>query len=106
MSDTPMRNWFNYVNKFPERFLNARLKGGWLILCRTPKRREKSGGIVSFASFRVLPNRWCLNLFDHTPINVEVFAEIKLHSLDEHIGLNLLAARNNVLERHAGTDLK
>ena len=36
------------------------------------------------------------NLFHHAPINVEPFAEIKLHGFDEHAGFKLLAARDDV----------
>lgn len=46
------------------------------------------------------------NLLHHAPINVEPFAEEKFHGFDEHAGFELLAARDEFLERHAGPDLK
>ena len=52
------------------------------------------------------PNRKVSNLFHHTPINVEPFTEKKFHGFDEDSSFELLAARDNVRERHAGTNLK
>src|ERR1017187_2087337 len=63
-----------------------------------------------FSLYRISPKRQLpfgsSNLLHHAPINVQAFVEVKLHGLDEHGGFDLLAARDDVLERHAGTDLK
>ena len=46
------------------------------------------------------------NLLHHAPINIQPSAEIKFHGFDEDVGFELLAARDEFLERHAGPDMK
>src|ERR1039458_9739197 len=63
-----------------------------------------------FSLYRISPKRQLpfgnSNLLHHAPINVQAFVKVELHGLDEHGGFDLLAARDDVHELHAGTDLK
>ena len=45
-----------------------------------------------------------LDFPDHAPMNIKPFPEVKFYGFDEHISLELLAARDEFLECHAGAE--
>jgi hypothetical protein len=47
-----------------------------------------------------------LDFFHHSPIHIQPFAQVKLHSADQHRCFQFLAARDDLLERHSRADLK
>ena len=102
LSDTTTRNQFNHVGKFFKKIRPRR---------SIVKNEDNTGGVGRNARVDSGPvprrsGRFESNLLHHAPINVEAFAEEKFHGLDEHAGFELLAARNEFLERHAGSNLK
>ena len=101
LSDRPARNQFNLAGKFLK---NPPRRG-------IVKNEDNAGGVGRNARVDSGPclrgsGRFESNLLHHAPINVEPFSEEKFHGFDEHAGFELLAARDEFLERHAGSNLK